>query len=56
MHEKRERELLLEQVRAWIATKDMTDICRSPEVTELIYQLEREHHAYPQVIVNVNEN
>jgi hypothetical protein len=49
-----ERELLLEQVRESIAS--MECICQSPDVRELIQQLEREHHAYPQIIVNVDEN
>lgn len=54
MYERRERELLLEEVRDWIASMDY--VCRSPEVMELIRQLEIEHHAYPQLVVNVDEN
>jgi hypothetical protein len=50
----RERELLFEEVREWIGS--MEYVCHSPEVMELIRRLEKEHHAYPQVLVNVEEN
>ena len=46
----------MEQLKAWVAAKDMDNACRSPEVVALIDYLEREHHSYPQVIVNVDEN
>jgi hypothetical protein len=49
-----EREFLLEEVREWIAS--MENVCQSPEVRELIWQLEREHYAHPQFLVNVEEN
>lgn len=54
MEQEVERELLLKEVREWIAR--MESVCQSPEVIALIHQLEREHHAYPQVIVNIEEN
>jgi hypothetical protein len=54
MNEERERELLLEEVREWIAS--MENIRHSPEVMDLVWQLETEHHAYPQLIINLNEN
>jgi hypothetical protein len=54
--QEREREILLEEVRQWIASRDIAYVCHSPEVTELIHELEREHDAYPQVIVNLDEN
>jgi hypothetical protein len=49
-----QQELLLEEAKEWIAS--MEHVCRSPEVMELIRQLEKEHHAYPQVLVSVEEN
>jgi hypothetical protein len=49
-----EQQLLLENAREWIASMD--SVCRSPEVIELIMRLERDHHTYPQLIVNVDEN
>jgi len=49
-----ERELLLEKVSEWITSMDY--VCRTPEVQELIRQLEKEHGAYPQTVVNVDEN
>jgi hypothetical protein len=54
--QERERERLLEELRHWVAKRDMDYVCRSPEVAELIYQLETEHRAYPQLIVNVDAN
>ena len=54
MEEERERELLFEEVREWIGS--MECVCRSPAVMELIRQLERDHNAFPQMIVNVEEN
>jgi hypothetical protein len=54
MYERREQELLLEEVRDWIANMDY--VCRSQEVMKLIRQLEIEHHAYLQLVVNVDEN
>ena len=49
----RERELLLKEVQEWIAIEN---VCQSPEVMQLIWQLEMERHAYPQLVVNVDEN
>ncbi len=49
-----ERELLLEKVSEWITRMDY--VCRTPEVRELIRRLEKEHGAYPQTVVNVDQN
>lgn len=53
MEDERERELLLKEVQEWIAIKN---VCQSPDVIELIWELERKRHAYPQLVVNVDEN
>lgn len=50
----KERELLLEKVSDWITSMDF--VCRTPEVQKLIRQLEQDHGAYPQMVVNVDEN
>ena len=49
-----ERQLVLEKVSEWVTSMDY--VCRTPEVRELIRQLEQEHGAYPQTVVNVDEN
>jgi hypothetical protein len=49
-----ERERLLEQVSEWVTSMDY--VCRTPEVQQLIRRLEQEHGAYPQTVVNVDEN
>lgn len=49
-----ERERLLEEVSDWILSMDY--ICHTPEVQEMIRQLEKEHGAYQQRVVNVDEN
>lgn len=54
MKEERERELLLQEIGEWIAT--IENARQSPEVMDLIWQLEKEHHAYPQLIVSLTEN
>lgn len=54
MNEERQREFVLKEVAERIATLD--HVCHSPEVMQLFWKLQREHHAYPQLIVNVEEN
>jgi len=49
-----ERELLLKELSKWITSMDY--VCRSVEVQELIRRLEKEDGAYPQTVVNVDEN
>jgi hypothetical protein len=47
-------DLMLEEVSDWILSLDY--VCRSEEIRELIRHLEQEHGAYPQVLVNIDEN
>jgi hypothetical protein len=49
-----ERDRLIEELSDWVISMDFKR--QSEEVKELIQHLEREHRAYPQLIVNVEEN